>query len=68
MGVSWALGSAYSLVDEFHRELALEDIEDDVIRDQRSSVNATGVELVDSFLTVLSQKTTDVLAYFNLVS
>lgn len=68
MGVSWALGSAYSLVDEFHRELALEDIADDVIRDQRSAVNATGVELVDSFLTVLSQKTTDVLAYFNIVS
>ncbi|GMR56514.1 hypothetical protein PMAYCL1PPCAC_26709 [Pristionchus mayeri] len=65
MGVSWALGMAYSLVDEFHRELALEDIDDG---DQRSSVNATGVELVDSFLTVISQKTTDVLQFFNLVS
>ncbi|GMS79035.1 hypothetical protein PENTCL1PPCAC_1210, partial [Pristionchus entomophagus] len=67
MGVSWALGSAYSLVDEFHRFLALEDIDDDVIT-RRSPVNATGVDLVDSLLTVISHRTTDVLQYFNLVS
>ncbi|GMT10421.1 hypothetical protein PFISCL1PPCAC_1718 [Pristionchus fissidentatus] len=73
MGVSWALGMAYSLVDEYHSQLALEDV-DDVIEeeeegDQRSTaVNATGVEIVDSLLTVISQKTTDVLQYFNIVS
>ncbi|CAJ0957151.1 unnamed protein product, partial [Mesorhabditis belari] len=60
MEVSWGQGLAYSLVNEFH-ETALPDI-------GGAQINATGSVLVDQFLTILYQRTDDLLKYLNLIS
>ena len=44
MSVSWAQGLSYALVDEYHEELAAEDVDDDEEEEEEEEGEGEGAE------------------------